>query len=171
MTFTYQATQSDLIHAARTWEGQHWKAARYIVAAILIAYGVFVLIGSGLWWGALFVLVGLLETFNLLPGSIIRAIIEFRTNPKFREEYQLTFSTESLHFRTATIDSTLKWTMYTGFLETSKAFILVYGKRMYTIIPKRALDSDASSHELREFLCSVIGKQEKCANMTERTND
>jgi hypothetical protein len=157
MTITYQPTQSDLIHAARTWEGQHWKASRYVVAAILISCGIFLLISSGLWWGALFVLVGLLETFNLLPSAIIKAIIEYRTNPKFSEEYQLTLSAENLHFRTTTIDSTLKWTIYTSFLETSKAFILVYGKRMYTIIPKRALDNETKIHELRELLGSVIG--------------
>jgi len=161
MTITYRPTQADLIHAARTWEGQHWKAARYIVAAALIACGIFLVISSGLWWGALFVLVGLLEAFNLLPSAVLRAIIEFRTNPKFLEEYQLTLTTESLHFQTTTIDSTLKWTMYTGFLETSRAFILVYGKRMYTVIPKRALDNDAKIHEIRELLSSVIGTHEK----------
>jgi hypothetical protein len=110
-----------------------------------------------LWWGTLFVLVGLLEAFNLLPSAALRAIIEFRTNPKCQEEYQLTLSSENLHFRTTTVDSTLKWTMYTGFLETSKAFILVYGKRMYTIIPKRALDNDTKTHEIRELLTNVIG--------------
>jgi len=157
MTITYRPSQADLIHAARTWEGQHWKAARYIVAGTMIACGIFLVTSSGLWWGTLFVLVGLLEAFNLLPSAALRAIIEFRTNPKFQEEYQLTLSSENLHFRTTTIDSTLKWTMYTDFLETSKAFILVYGKRMYTIIPKRALDNDTKIHEIRELLASVIG--------------
>jgi len=161
MKITYQPSQADLIHAARTWEGQHWKAARYIVATALIAYGIYLVVSSGLWWGTLFVLVGLLEAFNFLPSATLRAVIEFRTNPKFQEEYRLTLTTESLHFRTATIDSTLKWTMYTGFIETSRAFILVYGKRMYTIIPKRALDNDTKIHEIRELLSNVIGTHEK----------
>lgn len=110
-----------------------------------------------MWWGTIFILFGLLEAFNLLPSAALRAIIEFRTNPKFREEYQLTLTPESLHFRTPTIDSTLKWTMYTNFLETSRVFLLEYGKHMYTVIPKSALDNDSKINEIRELLSSMIG--------------
>ena len=152
MKITYRLTQADVVHAARAWEGQHWKIARYVVASALFACGGFLVVSAGLWWGAVFVLVGLLEAFNLLPAAVIRAMIEYRTNPKFREEFQLTLTPEGLHFRTPTIDSRLKWTLYSDFFETSRAFILVYGKRMYTVIPKRALNNDAQLREIRELL-------------------
>jgi hypothetical protein len=128
-----------------------------VVAGTLVGCGAFLLVGAGRWWGAAFALAGLLEAFNLLPAAVLGAVLEFRANPKFREEHQLTLTPESLRFRTATIDSTLKWELYSHFFETGKAFILVYGKRMYTVIPKRALHGDAQLGELRQLLARAIG--------------
>ena len=156
MRITYRATQADLVHAARAWEGRHWSIARYVVAASLLACGAFLILGAGVWWGGVFVLLSLLEALNLLPAAVLRAMIEYRANPKFREEFQLTLTPEGLHFRTPSIDSALKWDLYSDFFETAKAFILVYGKRMYTVIPKRALDGDAQLRELRELLSGAI---------------
>ena len=157
MIITYQPTQGDLVHAARTWEGRHWRVARYFVACVLVACGVFLIAMAGRWWGALFALLGVLEACNLLPAAVVRAILEFRANPKFREEYQLTLTREGLRFKTASIESTLKWTHYSDFFETDKAFILVYGKRMYTVIPKRALEGDTQLSEIRQLLSTSIG--------------
>jgi hypothetical protein len=162
MTIRYRPTQSDLVHAARAWEGEHWKVARFVVAGLLFACGIYILV-LGQWWGGAFVLVGLLEAFNLLPAAVIRAILEFRWNPKFREEYHLSLTPEALRFQTETIDSTLKWTHYSRFFETGKAFILVYGVRMYTVIPKRALAGDDQLSELRDLLTQVIGDRAKVA--------
>jgi hypothetical protein len=159
VTITYRPTLPDLVHAARAWEGQHWTAARYTVAIILVAFGVWLGVGAGRWWGGVFVLFGLLEWFNLLPAAAVRAVLEFRMNPKFREEYQLTLTPESLGFRTATIDSTLKWTHYSRFFETGKAFILVYGRGMYTVIPKRALADEGELRELRDLLSRALANQ------------
>jgi len=161
MTLTYRPTQADLVHAARAWEGRRWRVARYVVAAVLVACGSFVVVGAGSWWGGVFVLVGLLEAFNLLPAAVIRAMIEYRANPKFRDEVQLTLTPDGLHFRTSMIDSTLMWTLYSDYFETNRAFMLVYGKRMYTVIPKRALDGDAQLREIRELLSSAIGAQKE----------
>jgi len=159
MTITYRPTQADLVHAARAWEGRHWRAVRYVVAAVLVACGSFLIVGAGSWWGGVFVLVGLLEAFNLLPAAVIRAMIEYRANPKFHDEVQLTLTPDGIHFRTSMIDSTLKWTLYSDYFETDRVFILIYGERMYTVIPKRALDGDAQVHEIRELLSSAIGAQ------------
>ncbi len=134
-----------------------------MVSGILALCGGFLIVGAGRWWGVVFVLLGLLEAFNVLPAAVLRAIFEFRSNPKFREEYQLTLTPESLHFKTATIDSVLQWTHYSNFFETRRAFILVYGKRMYTVIPKRALDSEAQLLEMRQLLSTVIGVRERVA--------
>ena len=156
MTITYRPTLADLVHAARAWEGRHWSMARYVVAIALIGCGSLLILGAGQWWGLVFVLFGVLEWFNFLPAAVLRAVLEFRANPKYREEYRLTLTPETLGFRTDTIDSTVKWTHYSRVVETDKAFILVYGKGMYTVIPKRALANDAQCHELRSLLSSVI---------------
>lgn len=159
IALTYRPTQSDLIHAARAWEAQHWKAMRYIVAAGLFLCGAY-LLNLSCGWGAIFMLLGVLEAFNLMPAAVLRAVWEFRSNPKFQEEFHVTFTTESMHFITESIDSTLKWSMFSKVIETNKAFILVYGKRMYSVIPKRAMDSESKVLEFRELLSKVIGTQQ-----------
>ncbi len=156
MTITYRPSLGDLVHAARIWEANHWKTANRLVAIALLAFGAFLVYGRTYPWAVLFLILGLLEFFNLLPAAVLRAFIEWKSNPKFREEYQLTITPEHLHFRTETIDSTLKWTHYSSYLETSKAFILIYGKRMYTVIPKRALASPEQPEQLRNLLRNAI---------------
>ena len=156
MTIKYRMTQADLVHAAREGEGPYAAAARYVMASVLVASGAFLAYCGQAWWAIGFVSVGLLEAFNLLSASALSAVLAFRLNPKFREEYELTLTSESLHFHTETIDSTLKWSHYSRFLETPKAFILIYGRRMFTVIPKRALVSDAHIQETRQLLSAAI---------------
>jgi hypothetical protein len=126
------------------------------MAIALLAFGGFLVLDRAYPWAALFIILGLLEFFNLLPAAALRAFIEWRTNPKFKEEYQLTITPEHLHFKTATIDSTLKWTHYSNYIETSKAFILIYGQRMYSVIPKRALTGSEQPEQLRALLNNAI---------------
>jgi len=64
--------------------------------------------GWGIWLvclSASFFLV-LVAAFGVIPGLI------FRREPKFRDEYSLTFSPAGIHFRTAHINSQLQWSLY-----------------------------------------------------------
>ena len=49
----------------------------------------------------------------LVAAFAVIAGVAFRRQPKFRDEYSLTFSPQGIHFRTTHIDSDLKWDMYT----------------------------------------------------------
>jgi YcxB-like protein len=152
MNISYRPALGDLVHAARVWEANHWKLGRRFVATTLVAVGVFQAYAGAYAWAVVFVLLGVLEFFNLLPAAALRAYMEWKMNPKFREEYHLEFAPEHLRFRTATVDSTLKWTHYSGYLETDRVFILIYGKRMYTVIPKRALQGPEQVEQLRTLI-------------------
>jgi len=158
ITIVFRPELGDLVHAARSWEANESKTANRAIGMALLLCGGFLLYTTSYVWGMLFLLVGTLELFNLLPASVIRAVIEYRSNPKFREEYQLTLTDDHLRFRTATIDSALKWTHYSHYFETPKAFMLVYGKRMYTVIPKRALANAEQVEQLRSLLGRVLGR-------------
>ncbi len=93
------------------------------------------------WYGipllglsALLVLL-LVVAFGVIPGLI------FRREAKFRDEYSLTFSPDGIHFCTAHIDSQLKWGMYSRALVDADSFILYYGSRSFTVIPKRVFEN------------------------------
>ena len=162
MVIRYTPAQDEILHAARAWEGQHWSAARYVVAAMLLSFGSYLLYCSA-WFGAVFVLFGLLEAFNLLPAAVLMTFIDFKMNPKFRQEYELTLTGEHLRFRTLAIDSTLNWSLYSGVLETPKVFVLTMANRMSTVIPKRAFSSDEQLQEARQLLSTAIAPPKRVA--------
>lgn len=65
----------------------------------------------------------------------------FRSDPKFQDEYFLQFSDDGIQFKTAQIDALLQWSLYTKVLENDRFYLLVYGKNMISVIPKRAFYS------------------------------
>jgi hypothetical protein len=77
----------------------------------------------------------LVGAFSVIPK------LNFRREPKFRDEYSLAFSPEGIHFRTAHIDSHLQWSMYSRALVDAHSFILYHGTNSFTVIPKRVFET------------------------------
>jgi hypothetical protein len=76
----------------------------------------------------------------------------FRSDPKFRDQYLLQFSDDGIHFRTAQIDALLRWSLYNKVLEDERFYLLVYGKNMISVIPKRAFAGPAQEAAFRQLL-------------------
>ncbi len=76
----------------------------------------------------------------------------FRREPKFRDEYFLQFSDDGIHFRTAQIDSLVQWSLYDKVIEDERFYLMVYGKNMISVTPKRAFTSAAQEAAFRELL-------------------
>ena len=94
----------------------------------------------------------LIAAFALIPS------IAFRRQPKFRDEYSLSFSPEGIHFRTTHIDSDLKWGMYTWALVDAYSFILYYGSQQFTVIPKHVFDSSSQRQAFEQLLRQNVSK-------------
>ncbi len=128
-----------------------------VVAFLLFGFGVYCVVSVGLlWWTIIWFPLAVAEWFDLLSLSQWRTRIEFQRNQKFREEYHLTFSRENIHFKTASIDSTLQWTYYERLVESPDLFLLMYGKGLYTLIPKRCFHSNKEVNEFRALINQVI---------------
>jgi hypothetical protein len=76
----------------------------------------------------------------------------FRSDPKFQDEYQLHFSDDGIQFRTAQIDALLQWSLYNKVIEDERFYLLVYGKHMISVIPKRAFTDEYQEASFREML-------------------
>lgn len=118
----------------------------------LLSFGIFMFFVSAmgvpaslLWAAATFLAVGAALFF----GAPKR---RFRAEPKFRDEYFLEFSDEGIHLHTANIDSKVNWGLYTRFLEDENYYLLVYGKYMMSVIPKRAFTDARQEARFRELL-------------------
>ncbi len=126
-----------------------WKADK-VVAGLLIVVGICLVFFAGVvWWSVIFFPLAIVEWFNLLSISPLQVRYFFKHNPKFRETYHLTFSDGGIQFKTESMESKLSWSMYKRVLENDTIVLLIYGTRMYAVIPKRAF-SDSS--QLAEFM-------------------
>jgi hypothetical protein len=129
------------------------------IAVLLFVFGVYCVVSIGLrWWTVIWFPLAVAEWLNWLSLSQWRTRIDFRRNPKFREEYHLTFSHENIHFQTASIDSTLQWTHYDRVIESPDLFLLMYSKGLYTLIPKRCFSSTEEINAFRDLLSGAIGQ-------------
>jgi hypothetical protein len=139
-----------------------WRTCDRIAGTIGVIAGLtLVLVGEWRWWLAILFPVALAEWSDFLHLSTLQTWIFFKRNPKFKEDYTLTFRPESLHFKTVTIDSTLAWTHYEAVLEDSVLFVLRYGKSLFTAIPKRALKDEDEMDRFRALLQAKIPKYKK----------
>jgi hypothetical protein len=110
-----------------------------VVSAALVLAGCLLVYAFGVtWWTLAPFLLAVLEWFNLLsPRPLVRRYW-FKQNPKFLETYHLTLHDAGIHFLTDSIDAQIKWDHYSNVIENDRMYLLIYGKGMYTIIPKRA---------------------------------
>jgi hypothetical protein len=92
-------------------------------------------LGVGLMCLAVVLVVMLVVAFTVVPRVV------FRREPRFRDEYSLTFSSEGIDFRTLHINSHLEWSVYTRVLVAAHSFVLYHGNNSFTVIPKRVFET------------------------------
>jgi hypothetical protein len=140
---SFRYSELDYVRAVRAHYASRLRLKLDAVVAVVTA-----LLGVYLWqspgsrgWGiglvclsVVFVLV-LAAAFGVIPRLV------FRREPKFRDEYSLTFSPDGIHFRTSHIDSQLQWSMYSRVLIDPHSFVLYHGTHSFTVIPKRIFEN------------------------------
>lgn len=137
----FENTLSDHLAAERLfYKSTFWAKGDKVVAVLLVIGGLLLLVFSvQLWWLSIaFFFIAAAEWFHMLSPSALRTRFFFKRNPKFLEKYNLSFSDSGIHFKTASIDSDIAWTHYSRWIEDDYVFLMIYGSRMYSVIPKRA---------------------------------
>ena len=78
----------------------------------------------------------------------------FRGDPKFRDEYHLTFSDAGIEFQTVNMSSMIAWNFYTSVIENDKFYLMKYGNNInsISIIPKRAFADSRQETIFRKLL-------------------
>jgi len=156
LSFRYQ--ERDYVRAMRA----HYSSRLRLRLDVIVIVGL-VLVGTYLWrspgthwlgvasvsFSAAFALI-LVAAFVLVPP------LAFRREPKFRDEYSLSFSAEGIHFHTASIDSQLQWNLYTRALVDANSYVLYHGPRSFTVIPKRAFQSAEQQAAFEKILIQNV---------------
>jgi hypothetical protein len=144
----------------RSHYASHLRPRLDIVLAIgLAALGAYLLRApSSHWFGVLAVGASAVFGLILIAAFLVIPPLAFRHQPKFRDEYALTFSPEGIHFQTAHVDSHLEWTIYSRALVDSHSYVLYWGSQTFTIIPKRVFQNAEQQGAFDQLLVERVPK-------------
>lgn len=137
--------------------------------------------GFNFWLGAVVALLGvimlalgvdaLFPTICIALGVVLMALIyvshfvtprrHYEANPKLRERYELYFADGGILFRSKGAESRIEWSFYSKVWETAEFYMLVYGKDMFSVIPKRVFRDGAQEKSFREMLRRKLGPFER----------
>ena len=160
INLSFRYVQSDYVRALRAHYASRLNLPLDLLVTVLLAgVGAYFWRSPSLHWlgvGSVVVSVGfaitLVAAFTIIPP------LAFRNEPKFRDEYSLAFSSDSIHFRTAHIDSQLQWSTYSRALVDAHSYLLYYGSRQFTVIPKRVFQSPGQQQAFEELLTQSVAE-------------
>jgi hypothetical protein len=174
---SFKHDEKEFLAATRLY---FWHAKELLVRLIVIdvLFAVLVLLLNAVvgfilpvWAVAALVVIAWVAWFHGVVIDIPRA--RFRGDPKFRDEYHLTFRDENIGFKTENINATFNWNFYSGVIEDDNFYLLIYGKHInsFSSLPKRAFrDSNQESifrrmlrRNLDPNLKLTAGEQESAA--------
>jgi YcxB-like protein len=155
---SFRYTEEEYLAAIRFyfWHSKE-LLARLLVSCLLFSIGLLLIYAwleflIPVWANVILMLIAGVAFFHGYVIDLPRGY--FRGDPKFREEYNLTFSEEGIEFRTQNINSRIAWNLYTRVVENDSFYILVYGKNIHSlsIIPKRVFQNSQQERTFREML-------------------
>src|ERR1700749_752834 len=157
LSFDY--TKEEYMRAVRMhFERTYHTRFNFSLGVVVVLLGVMVL---ALGVDALFPTVCIAVGVVLLALTYIAHFVTrrryYEANPKLRERYELDFSDEGILFRSKGAESRIKCGLYSKVWETAEFYMLVYGKDMFSVIPKRAFRDDAQEKAFREMLRRRLG--------------
>jgi len=157
---SFRYLESDYVRALRAHYASRLRLRLDIVfVAVLAAIGIYLWqLPSSRWLGIACVGIAALFSLMLAVAFTVIPLLVFRREPKFRDEYSLAFSSEGIHFRTAHIDSRLQWSMYSNALVDAHSYVLYYGSRQFTVIPKRVFQSSEQQQAFEQLLTQHVSE-------------
>lgn len=121
------------------------------LAAMAFSLGMAYLNGANWIWESLFV-VGFLLLMGNVIGYFVMPRQRFRREPKYQDEYSLSFSEQGIHFKTTHVESKLEWAMYDKLWIVPRHYLLFYGRDLFTIIPKRVFTNSEEAQRFDEMI-------------------
>jgi hypothetical protein len=158
VTLSFGYLESDFVRAMRAHYASRLRL-RLDIAVVVVTAAV----GVYLWhspdshvYGMVAFSISVVFTLMLVAAFTVIPSVLFRRDPKYRDDYSLTFSPDGIHFRTAHIDSQLQWSIYSRALVDAHSFILSWGSSYFTVIPKRVFQSGEQQKAFENLLAQHV---------------
>ena len=155
ISLTFKYTQAEYVKADR----QHLIASKTIsktsivvLAAYLPASVLYFLFSS---FSVLSIITVVIAVVAAITGSALYFYIpsyRFKQTSKYHDEYILAFSGSGIKFKTPSIDSELKWNIYSEIWESKDFYFLIQVPKLYTLIPKRAFKDFIEMQNFEEIV-------------------
>ena len=148
------------MHAMRSHYASRMRPRLDIFMAVVLAAGGAYLwrLPSSRWFGVFCVVASAAFVLFLFAAFVIIPPLAFRLEPKYRNAYSLTFSPEGINFGTANIDSQLQWQLYSRALVDAYSYLLYYGSRTFSVIPKRVFQNAEQQAAFERLLARHVPK-------------
>jgi hypothetical protein len=160
INLSFRYAERDYVRALRAHYASHLRLRFDIVVTIvLVGIGAYLRSSPSLHWlGLGFIVVAVVFALLLIAAFAVIPPLAFRCEPKFRDDYSLTFSPEGIHFRTAHIDSRVQWSIYSRALIDAYSYVLYYGSHRFTVIPKRVFQSGEQQQAFEQLLTDHVSR-------------
>jgi YcxB-like protein len=160
INLSFRYLESDYVRALRAHYASRLRLrVDAVVTLVLLGGGIYLwTLPSLRWLGLACVVLAVLFAAILIAAFTVIPVLVFRREPKFRDEHSLTFSPEGIHFRTVHIDSQLQWSLYSRALVDAHSYVLYYGSRQFTVIPKRVFQNAEQQQAFEQLLRQHIPK-------------
>jgi len=152
LSFTY--SKSEFTRAMRqSYDDRKRIVFDLLLSVAVIFYGIYE-ISSARYeiFSAFIIVLAALYLFVIFAKYFIAPSVIYKKNPQFKEEIELAFLPDEIHFKAGAAKSTLPWSAYRGLKETKEFIFLQAGKNQATYIPKRIFKN---SDDMNAFMTMV----------------
>ena len=156
---TFKYTRDEYVKAERQYlfASKTITKTSIVVLCVYFPLSLFSIFFSS--FGALSVVALAVALFALIGGCFLYFYMpayKFKQTSKYHEEYNLAFAKDGIKFSTPTINSKLKWDVYSELWESGDFYFLIQAPGMYTLIPKRAFANEGERQTFEEIATSNI---------------
>jgi hypothetical protein len=150
----YRYSEEEYVAAIKYYLDKKYHTRFNIAIALLVtgAGVAFMFLDAGSILGYVFTFLGAILLLVYCRTYFSVPFQWYRQNPMWREESQLQFSDEEIVFRTKDVESKLNWSLYREVWETDRFYFLVYGKDLFSLIPKRVFADERQQRLFKQML-------------------
>ena len=150
----YQADIKNYFEAAEYYRKNKMKKNIFdrIMEIFVVLIGIYMLTIGNFILGIIFVVFGVLLLLRILEKAV--TYLYFKMYIAKRGTQKLFISNEKMRYVLKDIKSDVDWNYYKDFIETPNTVLLLYGKKQYSVIPKKAFDNT----ELGNFILLLKNK-------------
>ncbi|MFC4777324.1 YcxB family protein [Paenibacillus sp. GCM10023252] len=152
MHFGFKYSKEEYVKAMR----ESYDDSKFIdllVAVGLLSLGIYLsFTDSYELFSAIFIVISLVYIFMIFSKYFILPTIVYNREPKFKEDYELSFLENEILFKAGAMNSTIPWSYYFDYKQSKDFIFLKYAKERYTVIPKRIFKNDEEAKEFIDLL-------------------